>query len=146
MSKSLGITQIDWSVPPTGRILMTMWLANLSVRAAALLSWWNISANRIPSGYAVTRAEPVACVGGVLRRRPVRAVADLLRWKRQGLLCLKLPTTGLRGSQGSGLPFTLIDAGARGMHLTQCGANLIMSEFRRSCGLRPILWGQSALQ
>jgi hypothetical protein len=57
MSESLGTKQIDWSIPPTVKIFMTMCFANLSVRAAALLSWWSISANRIPSGYAVIRAE-----------------------------------------------------------------------------------------
>jgi hypothetical protein len=38
MSESLGITPFDWSIPPTVKILMTVWFANLSVRAAALLS------------------------------------------------------------------------------------------------------------
>ena len=39
MSESLGIMPFDWSIPPTGKILMTVWLPNLSFRAAALLSW-----------------------------------------------------------------------------------------------------------
>ena len=33
MSKSLEITQIDWSIPTTVKILLTVWFANLSIRS-----------------------------------------------------------------------------------------------------------------